>query len=807
MIYQSIKASNYKALIEGVFFSAILVILVFPDVIFNEGSLRITDQIFGYKVSSLIEFSRTTGWWGGYHDNGGASFQAEPMMEFMLHSISEGQSPYWNPYSSGGALGPETLVDQKFSLFTVLYAVFGGGSGVYNFLLISIYFASLLFMYLTVRDMLDLSMLSAVSACVFFLLNGFSVANIGSNVIQSYLYIPMCIYFSLFFFREKTSVSAFFVVVSFAIFISCTFMPTTITSFLAIYTIVIGFLFTPSIGTKVNYKGVIVEISQHLFLVVLSVLLMSFLYFPIFESVISSGTVSDYSNRIFFPLFFPQAIASLYSPSHFYESYNAMEHNALYWEAMNGFRSVPGNTVYHLGVFGIALAGCSLFSGNQRFRKLAVVSFAIILFVFARLFDVTPISFLLSKIPVFGSLGAHYWWPAIIVPTAFLVALGVENIRNVSAKLPPVIILLLSGVGSLFYVYELYGLQEPNLDFKVNSLYILIFFFFSSMLLITLTKVKKLHNYTNTVLIVLVICMFVELFYSSKMMRLQRNDYFLNPHAEITFLKTNVGQYRTMNFGQTGLRPELGSAFQIQEITSMNQGVLPEFLSYYYSTVDLEIPQRFGYHSTMMPDGAFPTTLLIKDKPELNKINLDKLSLLGVKYITIPAHYSNYASYFDNAGYRKVFDSPTSFIFENTNVLPRAFIIDPRYLNENQSLRSGYESALNEVKIDKYENTKVNLSGYSENGGVVVLTDNFHENWNVTLNGMQVGISKVEGLFRGVLVSKGEFEIKMSYEPKTLIVSKVTSLLVLIALFALLLFRSRIDAYLSKREFGVSYVD
>ncbi|MGF1755734.1 hypothetical protein L4C33_19345 [Vibrio makurazakiensis] len=803
MIYQAIKINNYKTLVEGVFFSAILILMVFPDVIFNEGSLRITDQIFGYKVSSLIEFARTTGWWGGYHDNGGASFQAEPMMEFMLHSISEGQSPYWNPYSSGGALGPETLVDQKFSLLTILYAILGGGSLIYNIISMLVYFFSLLFMYLIVRSVLKFSILSSVAGCVFFLLNGFSVANMGSNIIQSYFYIPMCIYFSFILFERFTSVRVVAVILSFAILLSCTFMPTTITSFLSIYTIIIGFLFSRLYKSD-GWRGVFKYLLQHVFLVVLSVLLVSFIYFPIFENISSSGTISDYSKRIFFPLYFPNAISSFFSPSHFFESYNAMEPGALYWI---GSRSFPGNTVYHLGIVGISLLSCAFLVKGNKYNYLVLFSLITILLVLCRMFDAPFIGSVVSKLPIIGSLGAHYWWPAIIVPSTFLIVVGVENLKSGTAKVIPVIATSLLGIAGLSYVYNMYGLQEPNVNFKLMSLYIIAFLFVFSILLITLIKLEKLKSHSHLLLLVLVVGLFVELFYSSKMMRLQRNDYFVNPPHEITFLKTNAKYYRTMNFGQTGLRPELGSAFQIQEITSMNQGVLPEFLDYYYSTIDLEIPQRFGYHSTMMPDGAFPTTLLIKDTPELNKINLDKLSLLGVKYITIPAHYSNYASYFDNIGYRKVFDSPTSFIFENTNVLPRAFIIEPRYLSENQSLRSGYESALNEVKIDKYENTKVNLSGYSENGGVVVLTDNFHENWNVTLNGMQVGISKVEGLFRGVLVSKGEFEIKMSYEPKTLIVSKVTSLLVLIALFTLLIFRNRVDTYLSKREFGVSYVD
>ncbi|HDI3153402.1 TPA: hypothetical protein PMB23_003521, partial [Vibrio cholerae] len=171
MNYSPREIGQKRILIEGVLLACLMVSLVFLDVIFNSGSLRITDQIFGYKISSLIELPRTTGWWGGYHDNGGASFQSEPMMEFMKNTLSSGQSPYWNPYSSAGAVGPETLVDQKFSLFTICYAILGGGSIVYNFLSVSLYFFSLFFTYLTLRGVFKLSIISAVAGCVFYLLN------------------------------------------------------------------------------------------------------------------------------------------------------------------------------------------------------------------------------------------------------------------------------------------------------------------------------------------------------------------------------------------------------------------------------------------------------------------------------------------------------------------------------------------------------------------------------------------------------------------------------------------------------------
>ncbi|EKF9652083.1 hypothetical protein O1C72_003452 [Vibrio cholerae] len=799
MNYSPREIGQKRILIEGVLLACLMVSLVFLDVIFNSGSLRITDQIFGYKISSLIELPRTTGWWGGYHDNGGASFQSEPMMEFMKNTLSSGQSPYWNPYSSAGAVGPETLVDQKFSLFTICYAILGGGSIVYNFLSVSLYFFSLFFTYLTLRGVFKLSIISAVAGCVFYLLNGYSVANISSNIIQSYLYIPMCVYFSLLYFDKVTSIRIVSVIISFSVLLSCTFIPTTITSFLAIYTVLIGYLLLLLEKQRFSITFIFDKTYKHVGLVVCSVLLMSFLYFPIFENIIGLGTVSDYSKRIYFPLYFPQALASFYSPSHFFESYNSMESRALYWL---GSRSFNGNAVFHFGIIGITLIGFSLFHNVQRFKGFSGFCAAIVFLVLLRLFDFSFISSFVSTIPVLGTLGAHYWWPAVIVPTTFLVAIGVENLKNGEARVWPALIFLLIGVFGFLYVYRFYGLTELNVSFKVISLSIICFLFLLSFLLLFYQGVNKLTHYRNKVAVVVVLFMFMELFYSSKMLRMQRNDYFISPHGEISYLKEHTKLYRTMNFGQTGLRPELGAAFQIQEITSMNQGVLPNFLKYYYASVELDIPQRFGYHVEMMPNGAFPTTLLVKDDPSSNRIDLDKISLLGVKYIIIPAHYKKYALFFENNDFFRVYDSPTAYIFENKNVYSRAFSIPIENVDKDFKLDTSIRRSLIPANIEVYENTNVSISGYTNTDSLVVLTDNYHENWSATLNGESTKIHVVDGVFRGIFVPKGKFVINMSYEPKTLFAAKVTSFTLVAILLILIFFRRKID-----RFFDCSKVD
>src|SRR4029077_4503536 len=156
--------------------ASVLIVATFPDVFFAGTSLRMTDQLWGsYQnlglhrafprvLSGGVFSGAQADWQLSYNDIGGAIWQSEPMMEFMRHSLWTLDSPYWDPYSSAGSLGPETLVDLKFSVFTIAYAALGGGSFVYNVLLLAFFWIGTFFLIRIVREKFELSAVACVAA-------------------------------------------------------------------------------------------------------------------------------------------------------------------------------------------------------------------------------------------------------------------------------------------------------------------------------------------------------------------------------------------------------------------------------------------------------------------------------------------------------------------------------------------------------------------------------------------------------------------------------------------------------------------
>lgn len=796
------RLSNSRRTLEAYLVALLLLVAAFPDVLFNDASLRLTDQITGaytaVPLKSFYPIPNTTGWWAGYNDNGGATYQSEPMMQFMVNSIKNGESPYWNPYSAAGALGPEALVDQKFSAMTLVNAVFGGGSLTYNIVMLVALYFGVFFIYITVRDILGLSSIAATAAGVFYLLNGYITANLGSNVTQSYLYVPVCLYTALMFVERISVFHWSMSTLAFSLFFSCTFMPTTITSLIAIGCVVIGFLISHIQSGKYSIKQsltVLLLLGGSLFG---SLLLLAPLYFPFLENLKSLGTLEDYSKRSFWGLRYPNAIASFFSSSHFFESYNATEPNAAYFKGLG--QSFIGNTVFHSGIISIGLAGCAISKYVSRFKWLVLLCFASVALVVVRLFDPIWTQQLFSQLPIIGNIGSQYWWPAIMFPMVFLVGFGMNNLQENNFHLLPCIALMAIGIGSLTTVYFLFGLQEPHLDYKIKSL---IFFTGLVLLIIVLVLGRKLlinKLSIRSALASVVIVMFVELLFLGKMVRFERNDLFSNMPPALQYVKDHIGFNRTLNFGQGGLYPELGSAFKIQEISTLNQGGLPAFRDYFYSSINLENSQRLGYHVTT-PLGSFPSLILIQDKPETNSINWDAINLLGVKYLLLPLTYTAYRAELKSLGFEEVYHSLATVVVENKKVLPRAFsiAIDAALDKADFMLPPDFQKNLTLASIDSYRNAEVTISGQVERASLVVLSDTWHSNWTAVLNGKEVPIMKVNKAFRGVVVPKGSYIVKMQYQPKTLPWAIASSSCMFLLLIISIVSSKRFDPAIQRR--------
>jgi hypothetical protein len=757
--------------------ASVLIVATFPDVLLAGTSLRLSDQLWGsYESLELYRVHPPTpaapevryggDWIRSYNDIGGALWQSEPMMEFMRHSLWTLDSPYWNPYSSAGALGPETLVDLKFSAFTVAYAVLGGGAAVYNALLLGLYWLATYFVVRIAREKLKLSGLGCAAAGVFYVLNGYSAANVGSNVALSYLLIPIGLHASFAFAELRTR--GRFAALGFALvpLLSFTFLPTTIMAVLATLACTLGYVLALHWRGPRILRDVALTLGGAVLAITAALGVLAVIYLPFAESLRLSGLAETYAQRVFYPASLTGAL-SLFTPFHFFRAaWGHMDPDAA---------RLSGNTIYSFGTLGLLLGACAWRGLSAHWGPLVWMCAVGVAVTLGRIFGVPVITDLIGLVPVIRSLGSQYLWVAAAIPMTLLVGLGVDALRNGSPAWRPLTLVVVAGIAAGVTLALSYGLREPDVGGKVVALASTVLL---GVVCLSLAFVGRLSAIRRPWITgVVVVLLFAELATSAGWLRYQGNDRFAEPTSEVPFLQSNIGNYRTMTLGAYATTLERGAAYQLQEVTSLNMGTLPSYQDY-FKKMTRELPQQYRM-------GEFVSLAYPQDAPDLHYYDWSLVDLLGVKYIIVPQTSVRYLRAFPADGFRRVHDSQFTVVFENPDALPRAFSIDVVHDGDQATLPPDLADKITVATITTYRNTHVEITGTTNQPSLVVLTDNWHPNWSASLNGAPTPIVRVNETFRGLWVPAGDFKIDMSYQPRTLPVALVLSLLSLLALLVL----------------------
>src|SRR5262249_48336981 len=131
----------------------------------------------------------------------------------------------------------------------------------------------------------------------------------------------------------------------------------------------------------------------------------------------------------------------------------------------------------------------------------------------------------------------------------------------------------------------------------------------------------------------------------------------------------------------------------------------------------------------------------------------------------------------------------TYVVYQNDNVLPRAFIVSraeplPERSAVLQTLkatdfrktvlledydpparREDRPSARHKVHIQRYESNRVELEVSGNTAGYLVLTDVWYPGWECTVDGEPVRVYRANYAFRAVEVPAGKHEVIFHFEP------------------------------------------
>ena len=323
-----------------------------------------------------------------------------------------------------------------------------------------------------------------------------------------------------------------------------------------------------------------------------------------------------------------------------------------------------------------------------------------------------------------------------------------------------------------FWVFVFFGNEAAKsvslkniLVAKRNLVFPTLIFIASATLLFSLIRFPKAHKYFTIMIYIIIVMLtvFDLLKFGFKFTPFTKKDYLFPETKAISFLQQQQGEFRIMTTDSQIFPPNFSSIYRLQSV----DGYDPLYLLRYGELIaaserrKADINPPFGFNRIITPH------------------NYDSkiMDLLGVKYIL---SLSDLAS----PKLRKVFQEGETRVYENKDVLPRAFFVgktifstsknttiklmlddnfDPRNMAivEDSSFpyaRGRSDWGIGKAEITYYSPNEIIVNTDNQKEGFLVLADNFYPTWHVKIDTEQK-IYLTNFTLRGIIVPKGRHTI------------------------------------------------
>lgn len=176
--------------------------------------------------------------------------------------------------------------------------------------------------------------------------------------------------------------------------------------------------------------------------------------------------------------------------------------------------------------------------------------------------------------------------------------------------------------------------------------------------------------------------------------------------------------------------------------------------------------------------------------------NSPLVDAMNIRYVISPARVSI-------AGLREVYDDGKTFVYENEQILPRAYLVGACDLatSSTDALNEMFNDAGfdlsgkvvlepggvdvgvfaetfpgGEAVITDYQPNRVVVRTECASRAVLVLADAFYPGWTARVDGVETAVMPANGTFRGVVIPAGDHEVEFRYLPKSFLAGAVVSL-------------------------------
>ncbi len=678
--------------------------------------------------------------------------QSEPWFKFAKDSLKSGQIPLWNPYQGNGT--PHIANMQSAFFYPLNWLVF-----LFNFKigLLLLYFFKFylvgIFTYFYLRQ-IKINHYASIIGAVAFMFCQYNVDWLYWPIVNVVFFLPLS-----FFLIEKILVSRknlfvwlYAISIAIALFGGHpeTFIHISLASFLY-------FFFRLQVLdnlAKSKIKLVFDFVKAHLF----GVLLAGVQVIPFYEYMVNSSsfygrTFTENPFNLPFPLASLNFIPDLFGNPAFHEYFLKISN---YNESNGGY---VGLTMLFLSV--LSLVWFYKQRLVQFFTFLAIFSFAIV-------YKMPFIYQAFTSLPIFNKLANHrmlflFAFSMVVMGTYFLSELFEGKISFSKKKLIlnwVIFAFLTIFLSSLSFkvLYSSFRNIDNHMDFVRN---VAIFFGVDLLILLCVFLLLKnsKHLFWGVLVLVFLETGFHGLFYQPVI----KPNYFFPNNSALYFLKLNSNLQRVTSVsGSAHIPPNVATYYELSDIKNYDAMLLRNY------------KKELDAHSTN-----------IENFQSFDNVDRGYLDLTGVKYIVSKSQKELTKKLSlkeaDLNLYPSVFSGNDFEIFENKNVFPRAFLVEPSKLQADLLLKQDIISdKKNYAEIKEYKPNKITIETSNSNQSSLILTDSYYPGWKAYVDGVEKNIIETASSFRAVELESGRHEVVFEYQPLSFKIGSLISLVTLI---------------------------
>lgn len=671
--------------------------------------------------------------------------QLYPWRELGVNLLKQKEIPFWNPYSFSGTPLLSNFQAAVFYplnfLFLLLLMTLG-----WSILIITQPLLAGLFLYLYLRN-LKISKIAGFLGAISFSFSGFFIAWLEwGTILHTLLWLPLILLAvdKIFFKPRIIWVSIFIFSLIFSFFAGHLQV-----AFYVIGVSLIYFLVRWWQNGRKKHVFLLFIINYLLFIVITSIQ-----WLPTFQFINLSGRGLDQIDWQKADWFLPfQNLAQFIAPD-FFGNPTTLNYFGI-WNY--------GEFIGYIGILPLIFIFYALFyRRDKKTLFFSALAFLSLLFLLPN-----PISFLpyTLKIPFLSTSQPTRLMGILDFSLAILAAFGFDLfLRKTNLKKTFSVVLFLGlTILGLWIVAQFLNFEVS----KRNLLLPTILFAVSSLLLIIFPILKDKRIKSILIVLILGITVFDLLRFGEKFTPFTKKEYLFPQTKTLEFLKNKEKENGVFRFMTTDSRifpPNFSIIYRLQSV----DGYDPLYLARYGELIaasergEANIKTPFGFNRIITP----------------HRVDSKIMNLLNVKYILSLEEETS-------GNLKKVFQEGETRVYENKNVLPRAFFVSQIELAENKKMAiqmmfredfdfwqkavvegslihnsNGGKLNIGKVKIISYSENKVILETENEGDGFLVLVDTFYPTWQVKIAGKKSIIYRTDYNFRGVFVPAGKQQIE-----------------------------------------------